>query len=154
MLIWWALMGPLLGASCGYMKTFRGPRSGSRSLQIRPKSVRPSVHPYVTFFFEPISKQENGILLKKREKRRPKKWYCVDNDVVIEVTQNEYISGLVQVGYISDTHRVHRVSWIYSKYWEVTNLTLATTFFLVPLHLGFSVYGIAHHLREDYQGFT
>ena len=52
MLIWRALMGHLLGASCGYRKPFRGPRSGSRSLQIRPNSVRPSpVHPSASFFF-------------------------------------------------------------------------------------------------------
>ena len=43
-------MGHLLGASCGYRKTFRGPRTGSRSLQIRPDSVRPSGHPYEFFF--------------------------------------------------------------------------------------------------------
>ena len=44
-------MGHVLGASCGYRKTFRGPRSGSRSLQIRPKSVRPSGHPSVRVVF-------------------------------------------------------------------------------------------------------
>ena len=67
-------MGHLLGASCGYRKTFRGPRSGSRSLQIRPNSVSPSVHPYVRtkIFFEPISEQENGILVEETRKKRSK----------------------------------------------------------------------------------
>ena len=65
-------MGPLLGASCGYRKTFRGPRTGSRSLQIRPDSVRPSVHPY-EFFFEPILDQENGIVVEETRKKTSKK---------------------------------------------------------------------------------
>ena len=40
-------MGQLFGASCGYRKTFRGPRSGSRSLRIKPDSVRrpPAIRP-------------------------------------------------------------------------------------------------------------
>ena len=68
-------MGHLLGASCGYRKTFRGTRTGSRSLQIRPNSVRPSVHPYVrtNFFFEPISDQENGILVEETRKKTSEK---------------------------------------------------------------------------------
>ena len=68
-------MGHLLGASCGYRKTFRGPRSGSRSFQIRPNSVRPSVRPSVTydFFFEPILDQENGILVDETRKKTSKK---------------------------------------------------------------------------------
>ena len=67
-------MGHLLGASCGYRKPFRGPRSGSRSLQIRPKSVRPSGHPFASFFFlEPILDQENGILVEETRKKTSKK---------------------------------------------------------------------------------
>ena len=68
-------MGPLLGASCGYRKTFRGPRSGSRSLQIRPDSVRPSVRPAIrnVFFLEPILEQENGILVEETRKKTSKK---------------------------------------------------------------------------------
>ena len=65
-------MGPLLGASCGYRKTFRGPRSGSRSLQIRSNSVHPtSVR--VFFFLEPILEQENGILVEETRKKTSKK---------------------------------------------------------------------------------
>ena len=78
MLIWWALMGHLLGASCGYRKTFGGPRSGSRSLRIRPNSVRPPVHPYVRIFFSSrFWSNEMELRSKKREKRRLKKRYCV-----------------------------------------------------------------------------
>ena len=75
MLIWRPLMGHLLGASCGYRKTFRGPRTGSRSLQIRPNSVRPSIRPsdVVVFFFEPILDQENGILVEETSKKMSKK---------------------------------------------------------------------------------
>ena len=64
-------MGHILGASCGYRKTFRGPRSGSRSLQIKPDSVRPSVRTSdrTKFFFEPISDQENGILVEETGKK-------------------------------------------------------------------------------------
>ncbi len=67
-------MGPLLGASCGYRKTFRGPRTGSRSLQIRPDSVHPTDHPSVRFFFfEPILEQRNGILVEETRKKTSKK---------------------------------------------------------------------------------
>ena len=66
-------MGHLLGASCGYRKTFRGPRSGSRSLQIRLKSVRTSVHPSASFFFLPVLDQENGILVEETRKKTSKK---------------------------------------------------------------------------------
>ena len=65
-------MGPLLGASCGYRKSFRGPRSGSRSLWIRPISVRPSGVRNV-FFLEPILEQENGILVEETRKKTSKK---------------------------------------------------------------------------------
>ncbi len=68
-------MGHLLGASCGYRKPFRGPQSGSRSLQIRPDSVRPSGHPSIrnVFFLEPILEQENGILVEETRKKTSKK---------------------------------------------------------------------------------
>ena len=66
-------MGHLLGASCGYRKTFRGPRTGSRSLQISPDSVHPSIRPTVRFFFEPVLDQENGILVEETRKKTSKK---------------------------------------------------------------------------------
>ncbi len=101
-------MGHLVGASCGYRKTFRGPRSDSRSLQIKPKSVRPAIHPPARFFFwSRFWGNEVGYYSTKREKRRPKKWYCVDN--VIEVTQNKYTSGTgrVHIRYTYGTYQVH-----------------------------------------------
>ena len=68
-------MGHLLGASCGYRKPFRGPRTGSRSLQIRPDSVHPAIRPIrpYDFFFEPILDQENGILVEETRKKTSKK---------------------------------------------------------------------------------
>ena len=66
-------MGHLLGASCGYRKTFRGPRSGSRSLQIRSNSVRRPTSVRVVFFLEPILDQENGILVEETRKKTSKK---------------------------------------------------------------------------------
>ena len=67
-------MGHLLGASCGYRKPFRVPRSGSRSLQIGPESVRPSIRRSVhisvptEFFFETILEQRNGAIVEERRK--------------------------------------------------------------------------------------
>ena len=65
-------MGHLLGASCGYRKPFRGPRTGSRSLEIRPDSVRPYIRP-CEIFFEPILDQDNGILVEETRKKTSKK---------------------------------------------------------------------------------
>ena len=78
MLIWRALTGHLLGASCGYKKNFRGPQSGSRSLQIRPDSVRPSVHPSIhpyDFFF----RADSGAT----------KWNCSRRNVKKDVQKSD-----------------------------------------------------------------
>ena len=60
-------MGPLLRASCGYRKPFRGPRSGSRSLQIESEYVRPYICSRL-FFLDLILDQENGILVEETRK--------------------------------------------------------------------------------------
>ena len=66
-------MGPLLGASCGYRKTFRvlgvlpGPSRSGQILCARPYAAR------TNFFFEPILDQENGILVEETGKKTSKK---------------------------------------------------------------------------------
>ena len=51
--------------------------------------------------------QKVKFATKKRENMRPNKWFRVDN--VIEVTQNEYISGTgrVHIRYTQGTYQVH-----------------------------------------------
>ena len=64
-------MGHLLGASCGYRKPFRGPRSGSRDLQIRPDSGHPAKRPSVTyeFFFRADSGATKWSYSRRDEKK-------------------------------------------------------------------------------------
>ena len=67
-------MGHLLGASCGYRKPFRGPRSGSGPEPPDQLKICAPVHPFVTFFFlEPILAQRNGILVEETRKKTSKK---------------------------------------------------------------------------------
>ena len=117
MLILPSLMGHLLGASCGYRKTFRSPRSGSRSLQIRPKSVRPSGHPAIrnVFFLEPIFVQENGILVEETRKKDVQKsdialitWSRLHKTSTyqVQVRYRLHKTG-IHIRYISATFRVH-----------------------------------------------
>ena len=122
MLIWRALMGPLLGASCGYRKTFRGPRSGSRSLQIRPKSVRPSGHPPVRFFFRADFGARKWNSSRGNEKKDVQK-----SDIALITWSRLHKTGTyqVQVGYISGTHRVH-IRYTYGTYQVHSGYTSGT----------------------------
>ena len=73
-------MGHLLGASCGYRKPFRVPRSGSRSLQIKPDSVRPTDHPTVRFFFRP----DSGSRKRNSSRRNVKKEVQISDIALVE----------------------------------------------------------------------
>ena len=112
MLIWRSLMGHFVGASCGYRKTFRGPRSGSRSLQIRPKSVRPYIRP-TDFFF--------------RADFGARKWNSGRRNEKKDVQKSELVTVCVythlQLAYTSSVRRS-----MYS--FCVTSITLSTQYHL------------------------
>ena len=125
MLIWRALMGHLLGASCGYRKPFKGPRSGSRSLQIRPKSVRPSVRPAIRprrFF----SGADFGSRKWNSSRRNEKKDVQKSDIALITWSRLHKTSTYqVQVGYISGRHRVH-IRYTYGTYQVHSGYTSGT----------------------------
>ena len=116
-------MGHILEASCGYRKPFRVPRSGSRSLQIGPESVRPSGHPYEFFF-----RADSGATKWNCSRRNVKKDVQKSDIALVEWSRfNECISGTgrvhirytlgtyqVHVRYISGTFRVHirYIGWL------------------------------------------
>ena len=87
-------MGHLLGASCGYRKPFRGPRTGSRSLQIEPNSVRPTIHPYEFFF-----RADSGATKWNSSRRNEKKDVQKSDIALITSSRSSTFDAHLQISY-------------------------------------------------------
>ena len=87
--------GHVLGASYGYRKPFRSPRSGSRSLRIRPESVRTTsdVRPQRFFSGADFGARKWNSSRRNEKKDVQKSDIALITSSRLHKTQNEYISG-------------------------------------------------------------